>query len=86
MTRYERGASGGNKYVFIACLSVPPFATPHQEPGSLWGSDIDTLLSLAPHLPNGVWRRAVGDKTEFTLDSRKISLTEEKWSWLPKHK
>lgn len=33
-----------------------------------------------------VWRRAVGGKTEFILDSRKILLTEKKLSWLPKHK
>lgn len=78
MTKYERReASGRNKHVFIACLSIPPFAPPYQKLGFLWGSVIYTHLSFTPHLPNGVAAMQL-EVRQFTLDSGKSNFLTEK--------
>ena len=73
-----------NTSLLHACPLLPaPLLIRSQVP---FGEVTSTRFCHLHHVCLMVWRRAVGGKPEFILDSRKILLTEKKLSWLPKHK
>lgn len=76
-----RGASGRNKYIFIACLSLPTFVSPYQEPVFLWYGVIYTNFLFTP---NGVTpiQLEVRLNSTLTLGTEYVSSKKKKKSVL----